>query len=95
MCMPCWHSLRRYHFKEEHHQSLIWLRLESSSGYRAHALRLNYPSPLVAFLVFGTQRDILEAWSWRREEDSSETHDQEQDTGTTSFANEETGLPRP
>jgi hypothetical protein len=105
-------SVRQYHFKKEHRQSLIWLRLEVSSfAYRAHTLRLNYPSPPSCISrIWDTEgeleyinaethleklfgQDILEAWSWRREEDSSETHDQERDTSITSTTNEEMGPP--
>ncbi|KAI0278126.1 hypothetical protein BGY98DRAFT_557570 [Russula aff. rugulosa BPL654] len=76
-----------------------WLALAATISFQRRTPSVSYLAeagvPLVAFLVFGTQRDILEAWSWRREEDSSETHDQEHDTSTTSSADEETGLPRP
>lgn len=74
-----------------------WLSLAATVSFQERTPSVSYLTeagvPLVAFLVFGTQRDILGAWRWRREEDSSETHDQEQDTSITCSTNEEMGLP--
>lgn len=61
-----------------------WLIVAASVSFQDRTPSVSYLAeagvPLVTFLVFGTQRDILEAWRWRREENTSKTHDQEQDS---------------
>jgi len=80
-----------------------WLAFVASISFRGNGTPTgSYLSeaglPLVAFLVFGTQKDILDAWGIRRaapQETSAATPDQQQATSPVSTASEDSAFSGP